>query len=154
MTPVPQEAPSTDAAAFARFSECDRELVSVGRRIKVLKAIDWSPVLEERFLEAWRRGRPELPEPATPPCVLTDEMAALEALMRRIDRGHPVGNFLFKTAWSYHVAARMLAGIGTPEFTRCSTLLYGRPDFRHRSQDVTNLDGAFFRARSRAADRA
>jgi uncharacterized protein (TIGR02421 family) len=36
----------------------------------------------------------------------------------------------------------MLAGIGTPEFTRCSTLLYGRPDFRYRSQDVTNVDSA------------
>ena len=142
MAPVAQEATNADAAAFARFSECDRELVSIGRCIKVLKAIDWSPLLEERFLAAWRSGRPELPEPATPPRVLAGEMSALEALMQRIDRGHPIGNFLYKTAWSYHVAARMLTGIGTPEFTRCSTLLYGRPDFRHRSQDVTNLDGA------------
>ena len=131
-----------DSAAFAPFGECDRELVSIGRRIKVLKAIDWSPLLEERFLATWRGGRPELPAPATPLCVLAGEMSALEALMQRVDRGHPIGNFLYKTAWSYHVAARMLAGIGTPEFTRCSTLLYGRPDFRHRSQDVTNLDGA------------
>jgi uncharacterized protein (TIGR02421 family) len=36
----------------------------------------------------------------------------------------------------------MLAGIGTPEFTRCSALLYGRPDTRYRSQDVSNFEGA------------
>ena len=108
----------------------------------MLKAIDWPLDLEERFLAAWRRGQPELPTPSTQPRSLTDELAALDALMRRIDRGHPIGNWLFKTAWSYHVAAQMLAGIGTPEFTRCSTLLYGRPDFRYRSQDVTNVESA------------
>jgi uncharacterized protein (TIGR02421 family) len=62
--------------------------------------------------------------------------------MGRIDRGHPIGHWLHKTAWSYAVAARMLAAIGTPEFTRCSALLYGRPDFRYPSQDVTNADAA------------
>jgi uncharacterized protein (TIGR02421 family) len=62
--------------------------------------------------------------------------------MRRIDRGHPIGNWLYKSAWSYLVAARMLAGMGTPAFTRCSTLLYGRPDHRFRNQDVTNVDSA------------
>ncbi|HET7925374.1 MAG TPA: flavohemoglobin expression-modulating QEGLA motif protein [Rhodanobacteraceae bacterium] len=128
--------------ALATLLACDRELVPIGRRIKVLKAIDWPAELEERFLSGWRRGAPELPEPPTRAAPFDAEIAALDALMRRIDRGHPIGNWLFKSAWSYAVAARMLAGIGTPEFTRCSTLLYGRPDFRYRSQDVTNVDAA------------
>ncbi len=128
--------------AVAALLACDRELVSIGRRIRILKAIDWPVALEERFLSGWRRGSPELPAPPTRPIVLDAEIAAFDALMRRIDRGHPIGNWLFKTAWSYSVAARMLAGIGTPEFTRCSTLLYGRPDFRYRSQDLTNVDAA------------
>jgi len=139
---VAQVDPASHDPALAPLLECDRALVSIGRRIKVLKAIDWPVDLEERFLAAWRRGRPELPAPPTQALVLADETTALEALMRRIDRGHPIGNWLFKTAWSYYVATRMLAGIGTPEFTRCSTLLYGRPDFRYRSQDVTNVDSA------------
>ena len=133
--------PSADAALTALF-EHDRALASIGRRIKVLKAIDWPLALEERFLDSWRRGQPELPAPPMHAVVLTDETAALKDLMRKIDRGHPVGNWLYKTAWSYHVAASMLAGIGTPEFTRCSALLYGRPDFRYRSQEVTNADSA------------
>jgi uncharacterized protein (TIGR02421 family) len=127
---------------FRTLFECDHALVSIGRRIRVLKAIDWPVELEDRFLAAWGRGQPELPTPPTKPKVLADEMSALQALMPRMDRGHPIGNWLFKTAWSYLVATRMLAGIGTPEFTRCSTLLYGRPDFRFRSQDITNADSA------------
>jgi uncharacterized protein (TIGR02421 family) len=127
---------------IAHLIECDHALVRIGRGIKVLKAIDWPVELEERFLSAWRAGRPELPAPATQPQVLTGEIDALNALMRTIDRGHPVGNWLFKTAWSYLVAARMLAGIGTAEFTRCSSLLYGRPDTTYRSQEVSNVDGA------------
>lgn len=142
MTVISQGSPGPHDPALATLLECDRALVSIGRRIKVLKAIDWPLDLEERFLAAWRRGQPELPAPSTQPRVLADEMAALEALMKRIDRGHPIGHWLFKTAWSYYVATLMLAGIGTPEFTRCSTLLYGRPDFRFRSQDVTNADSA------------
>ena len=122
--------------------ERDHELVAIGRKIKVLKAIDWPVELEERFLESWRRGQPELPEPHLRPQPMHEEIAALDDLMGRIDRGHPIGHWLYKTAWSYAVAARMLAGIGTPEFTRCSALLYGRPDFRYRSQDVTNADSA------------
>ena len=132
---------SRDPALAALF-ECDRALARIGRRIKVLKAIDWPPELEERFLSAWRHGQPELPSPPTQPQILAEETTALAALMRRIDRGHPIGNWLFKSAWSYHIAALMLAGIGTQEFTRCSALLYGRPDFRYRSQDVTNADSA------------
>jgi len=128
--------------ALAALVERDRELASIGRRIRVLKAIDWPLALEERFLEGWRRGQPSLPEPAAQPKVHAAEMTALKELMRKLDRGHPVGNWLYKSAWSYHVAASMLAGIGTPEFTRCSALLYGRPDIRYRSQDVTNADSA------------
>ena len=127
---------------LAALLECDRELVSIGRRIRVLKAIDWPSGLEERFLDGWRRGRPELPSPPTRPKHMPKTAAALEALMARIDRGHPVGNWLFKSAWSYLVATRMLASIGTADFTYQSALLYGRPDVRYRSQDVTNADSA------------
>ena len=141
MATVAKATASHDPALTALI-ECDRALLAIGRRIRVLKAIDWPVALEERFLEGWRRGQPELPAPPTQPKVLGDEIAALKALMRRIDRGHPVGNWLYKSAWSYHVAASMLAGIGTSEFTRCSALLYGRPDTRYRSQDVTNADSA------------
>lgn len=134
--------PASADPALAVLLECDRELARIGRRIRVLKAIDWPTELEDSFLAGWKRGRPELPAPPTRPQALPEEVAALEHLMGRLDRGHPIGNWLYKSAWSYRAAARMLAGIGTPEFTRQSALLYGRPDVRYRSQDVTNADGA------------
>jgi uncharacterized protein (TIGR02421 family) len=142
MASIAKDVPRLTDPALAALLECDRTLVSIGRRIKVLKAIDWPLALEERFLAAWRRGHPELPAPPSQPLVQAAEMTALKDLMRKVDRGHPLGNWLFKSAWSYYVATLMLAGIGTPEFTRCSVLLYGRPDSRYRSQDVTNVDDA------------
>jgi uncharacterized protein (TIGR02421 family) len=125
-----------------KLKEIDRALARIGRRIRVLKAIDWPMGLEERFLASWRRGQPELPAPMTQPAHLDDERAALADLMRKLDRSHPIGNWLYKTAWSYLVATRMLAGIGTPDFVHHSALLYGRPDLRHGSQDISNADGA------------
>lgn len=142
---LPYAPPAPDAlkdpALVTLFGQ-DRELVKLGGRIRVLKAIDWPLELEQRFLASWRVGRPELPAPPTQPQHLEAEIEALDALMARIDRGHPLGLWLYKTAWSFRVAAEMLDSIGTPEFTRCSTLLYGRPDYRHPTQDVTNADAA------------
>ncbi|KGQ19428.1 DUF1761 domain containing protein [Lysobacter dokdonensis DS-58] len=128
--------------ALERLFAADAAIVKVGRKIRVLDAIGWPAWMETRFLDGLRAGRPELPVPTTTPQALNDEVAELDAIMRGIDRGHPIGHWLWKTAWSYRVAAQMLRGIGTPEFTRCSTLLYGRPDTKYESQDVTSDDAA------------
>lgn len=128
--------------ALERLFEQDRRLVALGRKVCVLKAIGWPSAMEERFLAQWRAGTAELPQPTNAPVHLEDTIAGLCALMGEIDRRHPIGRWLYKTAWSYRVAAQMLGAIGTPEFTRCSALLYGRPDYRYRSQDITNVDSA------------
>ncbi|WP_166636826.1 tyrosine/phenylalanine carboxypeptidase domain-containing protein [Cognatilysobacter terrigena] len=122
--------------------DADRALCKVARNIKVLQAIGWPAEMETTFLDAWNAGRPQLPKPPTVPVPLDAELDALDTIMHGLDRGHPIGNWLFKTAWSYRVAARMLEQIGQPGFTRCSVLLYGRPDVRYRSQDASNADGA------------
>ena len=128
--------------AHAELLEIDRRIAKVGAKIRVLNAIAWPAALEDRFLAQWRAGRPELPRPDTAPVYFDDEVATLDALMARVDRGHPIGAWLYKTAWSYRVAARMLAQIGKPGFTRCSAMLYGRPDTRYRTQDLSNADAA------------
>ncbi len=134
--------PGLDDPALPELLDCDHELAAVGRRIKVLKGINWPVELEARFLDGWRRGAPVLPDPPPPELHCEQDIAALDALMRRLDRSHPIGNWLFKTAWSYRVAAEMLQHAGQPRFTECSTLLYGRPDTLYRSQDATNFDAA------------
>src|SRR6478735_3427794 len=129
-------------ALSPKMQAADQALVEVGRKIRVLNAIAWPAALEERFLEGWRAGKPQLPQPPLAPKPHPGEIAALDAIMDGLDRGHPIGNWLYKSAWSYRVAARMLEQIGGPGFTRCSTLLYGRPDYRYRSQEANNADAA------------
>jgi len=131
-----------DDKTLGPLLELDRELVTVGKKIKVLKAIDWPVELEEKFLAEYERGNPQLPEPPRRHPDLSGEMDALRAIMTKLDRRHPIGDWLFKTAWSYLTAAQMLMGIGTDEFTRCSTALYGRPDSVHRSQTASAYDAA------------
>ena len=127
---------------LAGWERWDKALVSVASRIQIIKALNWPVQCEQEFLSGWNKGDARLPTVAAKQCALGDEKEVLTSLMRSVDRGHPVGNWLFKTAWSYYVAARMLESAGTPDFERYSSLLYGRPDFRYRSQDMTSLDGA------------
>ena len=133
--------PANDAA-LAKLFEADAALCKIGKRIRVLDAIGWPARMEDEFLAGWRAGKPALPIPPTQPQDLHEEIQALEALMATIDRGHPIGHWLWKSAWSYRVAAKMLEEIGTPGFTQCSTLLYGRPDTKYRSQELTAADAA------------
>jgi uncharacterized protein (TIGR02421 family) len=134
--------PALADPALEHLFEVDARIAKLGGKIRVLDAIGWPATMEERFLAGWRAGKPELPQPPTQPQALDTEVAELEALMASIDRGHPIGHFLWKTAWSYRVAAQMLREIGTPGFTKCSALLYGRPDTIYPSQELTAADAA------------
>lgn len=131
-----------DDKTLGPLLECDRALVAVGRKIRVLKAIDWPQSLEATFLASWDKSNPVLPQPPVRHPDLSSEMDALKAIMARLDRGHPIGNWLFKTTWSYLTAAQMLTGVGTETFTRCSTALYGRPDTVYPSQTACAVDAA------------
>jgi len=132
-----------DDPTLAKLFDADARLCKIGKRIRVLDAIGWPAEMESQFLAGWRAGKPTMPKPATEPQQLDEEIAALQALMKTIDREHPIGHWLWKSAWSYLVAARMLEKIGTPGFTECSTLLYGRPDMKYKAQgDLTAADAA------------
>lgn len=122
--------------------ECDRELIAASKKITVLKTIGWPVEMEATFMAGFERGNPVLPQPPVKHVDLHNEMAALKTIMAKLDRGHPIGNWLFKTTWSYLTAAQMLMNVGKEEFTRCSTALYGRPDMTYRSQTANAVDAA------------
>jgi hypothetical protein len=82
-----------------KLRDCDKALLKVGKRIRVLNAIGWPASMEDVFLEGWRAGRPRLPQPPLQPQPHVEEIAALDAIMRDCDRGHPIGNWLYKNAW-------------------------------------------------------
>ena len=128
--------------ALQRFEALDGELIRISKSIRVLANLTWPRELEERFLSSWRAGTPRLPEVELRAPDHHEEIGALESLMARCDRGNPMGSHLYKTAWSYLTAARMVASIGTPSFTQHSIRLYGRPDFVYERQGLSAASAA------------
>lgn len=125
------------AEAQERFDALDTELVQIAGSIRVLSNLTWPRHLEATFLDNWRAGSPRLPQVELHARDHTPQVDALQALMSRCDRGHPMGDHLYKTAWSYLTAARMLNAVGTPEFTEQSVRLYGRPDRVYERQGMS-----------------
>lgn len=134
--------PATADPALAPLLELDARIAKIGSKVRVLSGLAWPVEMETRFLERWRAGDPQMPAPPTLPVDHAATIGALDGILGRLDRGHPVGDWLYKTAWSYRVAALMLSSIGTPRFTECSALLYGRPSTRYRSQETTTFQSA------------
>ncbi len=126
-----------------RLVELEREIVAATRSLRILTTLAWPRHTLDAFLAAWRAGSPRLPDATVQlPPDLNRLCAGMEHVMRRTPRDHPVGELLWRTAWSYLTAGRMLLAAGTPEFTRCSVELYGRPDRQRPTQDWSDLDAA------------
>lgn len=129
-------------AILARQLELDAELVRVAGSIKVLGEVAWPAEHAARFLEGWHAGRPTLPEVPTPSVGMLRELEALEGIAAACDVGHPVGEYVRRTAESFATAVKMLRQAGTPDFTRHSEDLYGRPSDRVIGSDMTLLHAA------------
>jgi uncharacterized protein (TIGR02421 family) len=122
--------------------EMDERLARASAPIKVLSALTWPRHVEAEFLTAYRAGRRELPRVELAQVRLESTIEELEAIQEACDRDHPLDNFIYKTARSYESAARMLGAIGTPDFTKHSIALYGKPDEVYSTQDFTAEDAA------------
>ncbi|UNK57830.1 flavohemoglobin expression-modulating QEGLA motif protein [Pseudoxanthomonas daejeonensis] len=134
--------PARADPALSPLLEFDARIAKIGSKVRVLSGLAWPVAMEARFLERWRAGSPEMPAPPTQPVDHAATIEALDGILPRLDRGHPIGDWLYKTAWSYRVAALMLSSVGTPRFTECSALLYGHPATHYRSQDATTTQSA------------
>lgn len=128
----------------AKIQEMDSAIVSASKKIKVLSALTWPADAEDKFLEGWRKGNPQLPQVEIQAPDVTKSVSALEEIARQCDPQDPVEKFLTETALSYANAGRMLLNVGTPEFTTYSTRIYGRPDTVYKLQGLTAVDGARF----------
>ena len=124
--------------------ELDALLVKTVRPIKILSALSWSTDVESTFLKSWRAGKPELPVVHLEQQDYREQIEALDHIRSRCDRGHAIDNLIYKTARSYSSAARMLGAIGTPDFTKYSIELYGKPSDSYKTQDWTALNAADF----------
>lgn len=137
--------PTPPAPEFARLLEIEKQIVKGGKNLRILSSIGWPRSAIDGFLESWRSGNPKIPQvELTPPDGLADVIECMEDAMRQTSVDHPLGDVLWKTAWSYATGARMLQSIGTQAFCDRSIELYGRPDIKRKRQDWSDLDAAEF----------
>lgn len=123
---MPDRGGRTKGMSAHPFADADARLVAAAKDLQVLKLVAWPESLAERFLAAWEAGRPEIPEPPPLRLHFDPPLEELDALSRPAS-DHPAAQFVAETAASYAATVRMLQGAGTPEFTRWSIELYGRP---------------------------
>jgi uncharacterized protein (TIGR02421 family) len=127
-----------------KIQQLDDATVQASKKIKVLNTLSWPAGAEEKFLQGWRKGNAGLPKIALTIPDVTASISQLESVVSQCDENDPVEKFLLETAQSYAHAGRMLTAIGTPDFTRYSTKIYGRPDMVYKFQTMTAVDGAKF----------
>lgn len=138
-----------DRKLYDRLIEIENDIVTVADDFRILGAIQWPRSAIDQFLESWRAGNPRIPQvELTPPPNLDEVIASMASCMQRTPREHPLGEVIWKTAWSYSTAAYMLKSVGTPDFTDRSVELYGRPDTRWVDQKFTDLSAAEFMLRT------
>jgi len=127
-----------------KIERLDAALVEASKKIKVLKVLVWPQDAEEKFLEGWHKGNPQLPVIKWESPDMRSSVAKLDSIYAECDLDDPVQKFLGETALSYADAGRMLGSVGTPDFTRYSTKIYGRPDTVYKLQGMSAVDGANF----------
>ncbi|HEX6225078.1 MAG TPA: flavohemoglobin expression-modulating QEGLA motif protein [Chryseolinea sp.] len=120
----------------------DGAVIQASKKIKVLNSLAWPAGIEEKFLDGWHRGNPQLPEIKIQPPDVDDSIKALDVIVKKCNQDDPVEKFLAETANSYANAGRMLRSVGTADFTRYSIKIYGRPDMIYKNQGLSAVDGA------------
>lgn len=115
------------------------ELVALQRPIKILKAINWSPRVHERF---FKKGARSLPRVTYPPLPFDphEKVRAFLQLKRRIRGRNEVEDLLRRKCDEFTHVVRMLAARGTRRFFEHSSILFGDPRDRYADPTVDNLE--------------
>lgn len=120
----------------------DQEVAQAARKVRILAQMSWPKAEQDKFVSAFNRGLPYLPQIDYPPVELDQTQRTLESIVARADTSHVLGDYVSKTAQSYFWATQMLRARGTDEMTAHSIRIYGRPGDSIAGQDLTNLDAA------------
>jgi len=132
----------SESDCLQHFAELDRRLVAAVKGIKLLASVSWPASLQAQFIEGWNAGRPQLPNVEYAKFDYSPARAELAAVSGAADPGHPIGDYLRRTAESWCIATELLEAAGTPTVTQHSIRLFGRPGDRLPGGSVSNLDAA------------
>jgi hypothetical protein len=98
---------------ITKVKKLDADLVLASKYIRILRALEWPADSEEKFLQGWRKGNPQLPEVSLKPRNLDGSLTILDSIIQSCNTTDPVEKFLAETALSYADTARMLGAVGT-----------------------------------------
>lgn len=129
-------------AEVLHYAALDARLVAAVRTVRVLTAMSWPAQLQRQFLDDWRCGRAQLPQPEYPSEDHAARRAELDAICAEADPQHPLGLYLQRTASSWSTATGMLETLGSHAVTEYSVQLFGRPGDALPGGGVSNLDAA------------
>jgi uncharacterized protein (TIGR02421 family) len=124
------------------YSDLDRRLVAATRGIRLLQSVSWPASIEMDFVAAWKAGTARLPEIVYPRFDFAETREALMGIFLAAEPGHPLGDYIRRTAQSWRVATELLDAIGTPAITEHSAQLFGRPSDLVPGAKLTNVDAA------------
>ena len=124
------------------YSELDKRLVAATRGIRLLQLVSWPASVEMDFVAAWKAGTARLPHIEYPRTDFSETREALMGIVLAAEPGHPLGDYIRRTALSWRVATELLDAIGTPAITEHSARLFGRPADRVPGATLTNVDAA------------
>ncbi len=128
------------------------QILLAQRPIRVLRAINWDPLVHERF---FRGGARELPRPEYAPLgfVPEDKVRELRAIRRQVRGKNPVEELLRRKCDEFISLAQLLAARGTRRFYELSRRIYGDPRDRFPDHHADNLAIArMWASRPRARD--
>ena len=106
----------------------DARMVKAARGIRLLNSVSWAASEQIRFLEGFNRRQYTLPRHEYPKFDFTDARRELAEVEKAADPDHPLGHYVCDSARSWGIACELLENLGTPEVTRHSVRLFGRPD--------------------------
>ncbi len=66
-----------------KIQTLDDAVVHASKKIKVLNTLAWPVGVEEKFLEGWHKGNPQLPEITIQPPDLNDSVKKLDAIVQQ-----------------------------------------------------------------------
>jgi len=139
---MPTDLLAREAEILDRCRVLDARLVAAIRNIRLLQAVSWPASLQQTFVDDWKMGRHNLPAVEYLRPDLSREREELIDVFNEADPGHPVGNYLRRSAESWRIATELLEAVGTPMVTARSIDLFGQPGDKLPGAELTNLDAA------------
>lgn len=128
--------------AIDHHAALDARMVAAARGIHLLSLTSWPARVEDVFLAAHARGALVLPQVEYPKHDFSESRAELQAVYQAADPDHPLGQYIRESATSWMSATHLLECLGTPDVTRHSIDLFGRPDQPLPGDGPTTVDAA------------